>query len=200
MTRIAKDNSERCTWRCTAMQSYSPLSKVCGLRCVLKHPHPSNHHKCPEEHLDPILHDGKTIAECMALCDPAMQNQTPDPINLAEETGRKHIPIPKLPAKIPLLREAISADQFAIAEQGIYEMLLADEPDMPDEQRRELAKEGARHAVELHKQEVADGKEIPIYCVCTHKTSEHIGGVGRCKYPDCDCTEAVPSTVKLEVR
>lgn len=194
MTRLAKDNSERCTWRCYTSQAYSPLNKVCGLRCVLKHPHPSNHHRCPEEHLNPILHDGKTIAECMVLCDPALTSSDAEPLNLAEETGRKRVPMPALPS----MTAAISADQLAIVERSIYEMLCEEQPDMPDQQRRELAKEGARHSVSLHRKEVAEGKEIPIYCICTHPTSEHVGGVGRCKDPLCDCIGAVPNEVRLE--
>ena len=150
-----------------------------------------------------ILQAGLTLAESMALCDPAKQSSVPGPLKLSEEVRRgEPKPPPRVESKPPALdlMNAISADQRALVERSIYEMLCQQEPEMPDEQRRELAKTGAEHALALRAKEVAEGKDTPIYCTCTHLTSNHVGGVGRCKDPSCECTSAVPDQVRLEAR
>ena len=81
------------------------------------------------------------------------------------------------------------------AEESIYEMLLADEPDMPDDERRQLARDGAKLAAEVRFKEMADGWETDILCVCGAPQSRHVGGAGRCKDQESDCESFVPDRV-----
>jgi hypothetical protein len=86
------------------------------------------------------------------------------------------------------------------AEAAIYDMLLVDEPDMPDEERRKLAAEGARQAAMMRADELVSGHEVDIICECGEPQSRHVGGTGRCKDSDCSCESFAPERLRAGVQ
>jgi hypothetical protein len=94
----------------------------------------------------------------------------------------------------------VTREQISAAERSIYEMLVQDCPDMPDDERRRLANLGARQAAAIHSIDKEIGRETVILCVCGEAQSRHVGRSGRCKEPTCSCEAFVPDRVKLETQ
>jgi hypothetical protein len=85
------------------------------------------------------------------------------------------------------------------AEKEIYEMLLADpdESSKPEAELRQQAHDVARACANIRANEIATGKEVDIICVCGEPQSVHVGGVGRCKHPNCGCDMFSPDRIKM---
>jgi hypothetical protein len=83
-------------------------------------------------------------------------------------------------------------------------MLCREYPDMDDDQRKELALQGASRALKLAQYEQATGQQAVLVCRCKHPDKAydgdpgHLFGSGKCKTAGCDCPEFQAESSKLE--